>query len=292
MDTRPSRIAVALTVAALLPAGCSRNTDSSPPTTTTTTTTTTAPISTSTSTPATVTTLGEIARWVGGTTMIVWVEPDVDSDERGELRRMIEAIPGVGGVRFVGKEEAYAEFETMFADDPRMLAVVSADRLPTSFRLEVDLDDPETVAEVRRLSTDPRFRGIVEKEGPSQTDLILELACVLGIAPLAIFVVWMQPSSSSDENAAVIARIDASIENGDGIVSYSYVDQEATYEEFQELFADEPQLLEVVTADVLPSSYRIEATDFEAIEALAEQYERLAGVRNVVSPDPDRCADL
>jgi len=290
MDTRPSRIAVAVLGAVLLAAGCSQDSDSSPPMTTTTTT----PVSTSTSTstPATVTTLGEIDRWVDGTTMIVWIEADVDSDERGDLRRMVEAIPGVDVRRFVGKEEAYAEFESVFADDAQALAVVSADRLPTSFRLAVDLDDPETVAAVRRLSADPRVREIVEKERPSQTDLILELACVLGIAPLAIFVVWMQPSSSSDENAAVIARIDASIENGDGIVSYSYVDQEATYEEFQELFADEPQLLEVVTADVLPSSYRIEATDFEAIEALAEQYERLAGVRNVVSPDPDRCADL
>ena len=290
MDTRPSRIAVAVLGAVLLAAGCSQDSDSSPPMTTTTTT----PVSTSTSTstPATVTTLGEIDRWVDGTTMIVWIEADVDSDERGDLRRMVEAIPGVDVRRFVGKEEAYAEFESVFADDAQALAVVSADRLPTSFRLAVDLDDPETVAAVRRLSADPRVREIVEKERPSQTDLILELACVLGIAPLAIFVVWMQPSSSSDENAAVTARIEAAIENGDGIVSYSYVDQEATYAEFQDLFADEPQLLEVVTADVVPPSYRIEATDFEAIDALAVQYERLAGVRSVVSPDPDRCADL
>ena len=59
------------------------------------------------------------------------------------------------------------------------------------------------------------------------------------------------------------------------------------YEEFKDIFADTPELVEVVTADVMPPSYRIvpENPDADVVEELAAQFEERPGVRDVVSAD-------
>ncbi len=96
------------------------------------------------------------------------------------------------------------------------------------------------------------------------------------------FVIWMDPDATPEQ--------DASIQNGldnPGIRDWTYINQEQTFEEFKQLFADTPEMIEVVTADVLPPSYRVvpEDPDADVVQELVRQFDGRPGVRDVVSAD-------
>jgi cell division transport system permease protein len=96
------------------------------------------------------------------------------------------------------------------------------------------------------------------------------------------FVVWMDPEASAEQDDNIRNSLD-----NPGIASFTYIDQEATYEEFRELFADVPEMLDVVTADKLPPSYRVVPAnpDADVVQELVKQFEGRPGVRDVVSAD-------
>ena len=65
---------------------------------------------------------------------------------------------------------------------------------------------------------------------------------------------------------------------------WDYMDQDATHAEFEEIFADSPELLETVTAEMLPPSYRVTPTnpDVDVVRELGRQFQGKPGVRTVV----------
>lgn len=95
------------------------------------------------------------------------------------------------------------------------------------------------------------------------------------------FIVFMQADASADQTDAV----EASLENSPQVARFEYVDQEATFEEFQRLFQRTPQITESVTPDILPPSFRVEPVDksAETVDGLRVQYEAEPGVREVVA---------
>ena len=95
------------------------------------------------------------------------------------------------------------------------------------------------------------------------------------------FVVWMNPDATSEQNANILDAITTSPE----IRDFTFVDQAAAYEEFKDIFADTPELVEVVTPEVMPPSYRVVPVDPDAdvVEELASQFEGRPGVKTVVS---------
>ena len=95
------------------------------------------------------------------------------------------------------------------------------------------------------------------------------------------FVVWMNPEASAEQNANILDAINTSPE----IRDFTFVDQAAAYEEFKEIFADTPELVEVVTPEVMPPSYRVVPVDPDAdvVEELANQFNGRPGVKTVVS---------
>ncbi len=95
------------------------------------------------------------------------------------------------------------------------------------------------------------------------------------------FVVWMDPEASPEQDGAILEAISTSPD----IRDYTYVDQDQAYEEFKEIFADTPELVEVVSPDVMPPSYRVVPVDPDAdvVEELASQFEGRPGVKTVVS---------
>jgi len=95
------------------------------------------------------------------------------------------------------------------------------------------------------------------------------------------FVVWMDPEASPEQDGAILEAISTSPD----IRDHTYVDQNEAYEEFKEIFADTPELVEVVSPDVMPPSYRIVPVDPDAdvVEELASQFEGRPGVKTVVS---------
>ncbi|MEM9203035.1 MAG: permease-like cell division protein FtsX [Actinomycetota bacterium] len=95
------------------------------------------------------------------------------------------------------------------------------------------------------------------------------------------FVVWMNPEATAEQNANILDAITTSPE----IRDFTFVDQNAAYEEFQEIFSDTPELIEVVTPEAMPPSYRVVPVDPDAdvVEELANQFTGRPGVKTVVS---------
>ena len=95
------------------------------------------------------------------------------------------------------------------------------------------------------------------------------------------FIVFMNPDADVDQDAAIRQVLDSS----PAIESYGYIDKLAAYDEFETLFADKPELVESVTPDVMPPSYRIVPTDRSAanVNELANQFAAQPGVREVAT---------
>jgi hypothetical protein len=95
-----------------------------------------------------------------------------------------------------------------------------------------------------------------------------------GTAPT--LVIWMNTSATP----AQIAAVDEYLRSADGIESYDYQDQDAAYEEFSELFADSPEMVDSVFPEDIPPSFAVFAPE-EAARALVPI--DVFGVKNVMA---------
>lgn len=95
------------------------------------------------------------------------------------------------------------------------------------------------------------------------------------------FVIWVQPDASEEQDAAIRDAVTSNPQ----IRSHVYVNREEAYEEFKELFAETPELIDVVDPEVMPPSYRVVPVDPDAdvVEELVSQFRDRPGVRRVVS---------
>ncbi|MDE0669532.1 MAG: permease-like cell division protein FtsX [bacterium] len=96
------------------------------------------------------------------------------------------------------------------------------------------------------------------------------------------FIVFMNADAEEAQHAAVRSALEENPEIG----GYDYVDQQGAFNEFITEFADRPELIENVTPEILPPSYRVKPTvgDADVIEALAAQFDTRPGVRQVTLP--------
>ena len=94
------------------------------------------------------------------------------------------------------------------------------------------------------------------------------------------FIVYLQPQIQDEQKASIQKALD---ENPD-VKTAKYVNQDETYEEFKKLFAGQTQLIETVTPEILPPSYRVapKTQDPEVVKALGDQFRDKAGVYDVV----------
>jgi cell division transport system permease protein len=94
------------------------------------------------------------------------------------------------------------------------------------------------------------------------------------------FIVYLQPTSTQEQRDSVERDL---VENPD-VEQAIFVDQDETLAEFERLFADTPQLVETVTADILPPSFRVvpRVQDPDVVQALGEQFDGKAGVYDVI----------
>jgi cell division transport system permease protein len=96
------------------------------------------------------------------------------------------------------------------------------------------------------------------------------------------FIVYMNPDVTPEQQDSLRGDLEANPDvKDDGI---TYVDQDETYEEFKRLFGDSPQLIETVTPEILPPSFRIapKVQDPEVVQALGDQFNDKPGVYDVV----------
>ena len=95
------------------------------------------------------------------------------------------------------------------------------------------------------------------------------------------FIVFMNADALSEQDAAIRNVLDTS----PAIAEYTYIDKAAAYQEFRELFSDKPELVESVTPDIMPPSYRIvpENPDADSVAELARQFGEQPGVKEVAT---------
>ena len=89
--------------------------------------------------------------------------------------------------------------------------------------------------------------------------------------------IFMVPDASQAQNSAVERELSALPE----VKKVRYFDSEATHKEFKTMFANQPDLLETITAQELPPSYRVVPKRAEFTEAIGDRFEKRAGVYDV-----------
>ena len=96
------------------------------------------------------------------------------------------------------------------------------------------------------------------------------------------FVVFMNNDAEQSQIDAIDQLLGES--RGQEIDDFNFVTKEETFEEFQEFFAGDEELLQTISVETMPPSFRIRPTnpDAGAVEALGTTFEARPGVRTVV----------
>ncbi|MCU4185677.1 ABC transporter permease [Acidiferrimicrobium sp. IK] len=89
--------------------------------------------------------------------------------------------------------------------------------------------------------------------------------------------IFMQPSASSNQVGAVGHELSSM----PGIRSYHFVDKPHAYAEFKQIFAGQPDLLQALDVNSMPTSYRVVPVRAQDAAQLARQFQGQPGVRTV-----------
>ncbi|MPZ28754.1 MAG: FtsX-like permease family protein [Micromonosporaceae bacterium] len=76
----------------------------------------------------------------------IFLTPEITDEQRAELDQTLAADPLVSNYYFESKDDAYQQFQSLFADQPDLVGAVEPESLPESFR--VQLTDPEQFQQV------------------------------------------------------------------------------------------------------------------------------------------------
>ncbi|MFI1996582.1 permease-like cell division protein FtsX [Actinoplanes sp. NPDC020271] len=68
-------------------------------------------------------------------TMVVILKDGTTQQQKDDIQKVLETLPGHSAVRLVGKAEAFAEAQKAYASKPDALAGLKEDSMPESFRL-------------------------------------------------------------------------------------------------------------------------------------------------------------
>lgn len=93
------------------------------------------------------------------------------------------------------------------------------------------------------------------------------------------FIVWLSPEATEEQRESV----DGALADSPQVRDHRFVNTEETYAEFEEFWKDSPEVLEAVSPEQLPTSFRVvpEIPDLAVVQSLGQEFEGLPGVRNV-----------
>ncbi len=94
------------------------------------------------------------------------------------------------------------------------------------------------------------------------------------------FIVYLQPTSTQEQRDSV----ERDLNDNPDVERSIFVNQDETLMEFERLFAGQDQLIETVTADILPPSFRVvpRVQDPDVVQALGDQFQDKPGVYDVI----------
>ena len=82
-----------------------------------------------------------------------------------------------------------------------------------------------------------------------------------------------------------IATVRAALENDPDVKSFRFFDKEDALDEFKRIFRKDPDLVKNITAEALPTSYRIVPERAEQTNAIQRRFEAEPGVEDVATPE-------
>jgi cell division transport system permease protein len=90
------------------------------------------------------------------------------------------------------------------------------------------------------------------------------------------FIVFMNPDATQDQ----IDAVQADLEDNPQVDKVTFFDKQQAYDEFKRLYPDTPELVEALTPEQMPTSFRVVPADADSdlIEAIGSQFERKPGV--------------
>lgn len=88
------------------------------------------------------------SRWEGGIEFIVYLDADISDDELGAVQANLDENPLVARSEYIDRDATWSEFQRIFAGQRTMLENVTAEDLPTSFKVEPVDKDPDAVVDL------------------------------------------------------------------------------------------------------------------------------------------------
>ncbi len=224
--------------------------------------------------------------------LVVTMEPSASPDQTAAVRRTIDAIPGIRDVVFVDKAANLANLRDVFSNQPDVLSSVTEDSINTIFT--ANLDGPEAqstmAAAASRIAGLPGVDQATSTEKRQVCDITdpvvregLEASVEANSrwAGGVDLMVFLDPDVTDAQQGRVRQVLDAS----PSIQHMRFFSQQDSYQEFRCLFADQPDLVDGMTLNDLPSSYRLDLGDPtpSQIAEVTGEVARLQGVKAVVS---------
>lgn len=205
--------------------------------------------------------------------MIIWLDPQAVADEIAAIDGLLADHSAVISHRYVDREATYASFSRLFGDE-QVIALVSEDEVPTSYEVEVEeLSIEDFVAEFEAVT------GVTDVVAVAEQPDVRPV-----LAGPSRYVVWLEVGVTDGG----VAAIDQALAAHPLLLSSDYIDQDETYEDFKEYFADEPEILDLVEPDQLPTSFVVmldlgddETAAIERHLAFESDVEGLLGVDDV-----------
>ena len=98
-------------------------------------------------------------RWQSGIHVVVFLDDRVTTTAHKQLQESLESYPEVRIVDYFSKPEAKEEFQTLFKDQPELLAEVDFEILPSSLRINLNNPSDYTLI-TERLEGNPAVKEI------------------------------------------------------------------------------------------------------------------------------------
>lgn len=103
-----------------------------------------------------------MSRWADGVEFVVYLQPGATPADIERVGDELRDSEGVREVTPVSQDEAYAEYQRMYADEATMVEAVTPDLLPPSFRVAPEDADPGLIQRITRpLASDPDVYQVV-----------------------------------------------------------------------------------------------------------------------------------
>jgi cell division transport system permease protein len=111
--------------------------------------------------------------WASKVEVSVFLREDASSEEIEALGRKIESIPEVDEVFFENREQAYANFQQLFRDNPALVENVDPSAMPQSYRVKlVDPADFPVVGSQSVLAVEAGGPNSIDVSGASRSTIV------------------------------------------------------------------------------------------------------------------------